>query len=147
MKKLLAHETLYCNSLEELKTTAEHIISFSKKYTIWTFRGQMGSGKTTLIKEIGKQMGIENTISSPTFSIVNEYENQKGEVFYHFDFYRIKKEEEILDIGLEHYLNTGTYCWIEWPDKIENFLLEKYIEVKLELVDHQKRLISLSVYE
>lgn len=147
MKKLLAHETLYYNSLEELKTTAEHIISFSKKYTIWTFRGQMGSGKTTLIKEIGKQMGIENTISSPTFSIVNEYENQKGEVFYHFDFYRIKKEEEILDIGLEHYLTTGTYCWIEWPDKIESFLLEKYIEVKLELVDHQKRLISLSVYE
>jgi len=89
---------------------------------IWLFYGDMGSGKTTLIKYLVQKLGVTDVANSPTFSLVNEYLSQKGESIYHFDFYRIKNEIEALDIGIDDYFYADNYCFIEWPEKIENLL-------------------------
>lgn len=91
----------------------------------------MGSGKTTFIKAVGHVLGVQEGMSSPTFSIVNEYETASGEKLYHFDFYRLKNELEAYDIGTEEYFDSGNYCFVEWPDKITGLLPEKYVEVSI----------------
>jgi tRNA threonylcarbamoyladenosine biosynthesis protein TsaE len=108
-------------SEKDLPTIAIQLLeNISSK--IWLFYGDMGSGKTTLIKQIIKQLGVDDVVSSPTFSLVNEYSSRKGETLYHFDFYRIKNEIEALDIGIDDYFYADNYCFIEWPEKIENLL-------------------------
>ncbi|SDR75541.1 tRNA (adenosine(37)-N6)-threonylcarbamoyltransferase complex ATPase subunit type 1 TsaE [Gramella sp. MAR_2010_147] len=106
--------------LQELDVAVNYILSNTKSRTL-LFYGEMGAGKTTLIKEIVKALGVQDTVSSPTFSLVNHYESEKGPVF-HFDFYRIEKDTEALDMGLEDYLDSGEWNLIEWPEKIENLL-------------------------
>ena len=113
---------------------------------MWLFYGDMGAGKTTLIKEIGAAWGIVDTISSPTFGLVNEYRNAADEVFYHFDFYRIDDEEEVEDIGIDEYF-AQDYCWVEWPTKIRNLLPETYIRIEIRVNDDLSRTIYLSRYE
>jgi len=92
------------------------------KPKIWLFYGAMGSGKTTLIKVLAKTLGVTDVTSSPTFSLVNEYLSDKGDIVYHFDFYRIKDEEEALDMGVDDYFYTNNSCFVEWPEKIENLV-------------------------
>jgi tRNA threonylcarbamoyladenosine biosynthesis protein TsaE len=127
-------------SLEELPEIAKAIIQTSKS-PIYLFYGGMGVGKTTLIKEICKQMGVKDTVSSPTFGIVNEYESESGPV-YHFDFYRITDQEEALDIGIEDYFYSGQPVFIEWPEKISRFLPETYVKISLEKKEDTKRHLS-----
>lgn len=103
----------------------------------------MGVGKTTLIKEICKQLGVIDNISSPTFSLVNEYENTAEEKVYHFDFYRIEDENEAFDIGFEDYLAKNTWCLIEWPENVENLLPLDAVEIHISLQDNQQRNIQL----
>ncbi len=91
----------------------------------------MGAGKTTLIKEIVKQLGVSDRVSSPTFAIVNEYETEKGTPIYHFDFYRLKTESECLNIGVEEYFDSGNLCLIEWASKIGKFLPDKYLLISI----------------
>ena len=127
------------NQLKELPNVAKEIISnFHQKIIL--FDGEMGAGKTTLIKEIIHQMRSEDETSSPTFSIVTEYETQMGKVF-HFDLYRIKSEEEAMDFGIEEYLDSGNYCFIEWPDKIKNLLPTSYHTVKIVAEENQRTII------
>ncbi len=106
--------------LQELDVAVNYILSNTKSKTL-LFYGEMGAGKTTLIKELVKALGVHDVASSPTFSLVNHYESDEGAV-YHFDFYRIEDETEALDIGLEDYLESGAWNLIEWPEKIENLL-------------------------
>lgn len=127
------------NSIQELPKLAKEIIS-NLKHNIVLFEGEMGAGKTTLIKEIILQMGSEDETSSPTFSIVNEYETGKGKVF-HFDLYRIKSESEALDFGIEEYLDSGSYCFIEWPDKIENLIPQEHHLVKINAENNSRTII------
>lgn len=108
------------NQTDLLKIAQELLEKIPSK--IWLFYGTMGSGKTTLIKEIVTILSLADVANSPTFSIVNEYQSHKGAPIYHFDFYRIKKEDEALDLGLDDYLESGNYCFVEWPNKIENLL-------------------------
>jgi len=108
-------------SLNELTTIAEEIIA-SAKHKILLFNGEMGAGKTTLIKELCKVLQVEDIPSSPTFSLVNEYSTLNNETVYHFDFYRIDDEEEAYDMGIEDYLYNDAWCLIEWPEKIKNLL-------------------------
>lgn len=108
-------------SLNEIPNIAKEIIT-SANHKVLLFYGEMGSGKTTLIKEIVKQLGVDEVANSPTFSLVNEYLSRKGESLYHFDFYRIEQEEEAFDIGIEEYLYSNSWCFIEWPEKVENLL-------------------------
>src|SRR5690606_26928622 len=104
--------------------------------------------KTTFIKAIGRVLGVKGGMSSPTFSIVNEYEGRAGDKIYHFDFYRLKNEGEAYDIGAEEYIDSGSYCLIEWPDKAPGLLPEKYIEVSIvKTDDDQKRTIAFTTHE
>lgn len=101
---------------------SNHIIEKGLDYKIWIFDGEMGAGKTTLIKSICKNLGVIDEVSSPTFSIVNEYKTVNGKTVYHFDFYRIKSIEEVYDMGVEDYFNSGNLCLVEWPEKIKEIL-------------------------
>ena len=103
----------------------------------------MGVGKTTLIKEICQQLGILDNISSPTFSLVNEYQTSKGEKVFHFDFYRIEEEEEALDIGIEEYFDSDAWCLVEWPENIENLLPLGAAQIHLSILDDEQRNIQL----
>jgi len=119
-------------TLEQLPEIARHIIDKCKNRTL-LFYGSMGVGKTTLIKEIVRQLEVDDVVSSPTFSLVNEYETRKGKNIYHFDFYRINNEEEALDIGIEEYFYNNDWCLIEWPEKVKNLLPLNAIEIHLSL--------------
>lgn len=135
---------LIVESESELGKTAEKIIKYSKNEHIWIFYGEMGSGKTTLIKAIAKHYKIEDNVHSPTFSIVNEYGNDEGEIFYHFDFYRIKSESEAMDIGIEEYFDSGDLCFVEWPQKIPSLLPEQFLIIDIKMTSDTGREINLS---
>ncbi|MGV3560460.1 tRNA (adenosine(37)-N6)-threonylcarbamoyltransferase complex ATPase subunit type 1 TsaE [Larkinella arboricola] len=108
--------------IDELDAVAGQLIDAGRLYSVWLFEGQMGAGKTTLIKAICRRLGVVNTVQSPTFSIVNEYITESGESVYHFDCYRLRDEEEALDSGLEEYIDSGARCLIEWPERIAGLL-------------------------
>jgi tRNA threonylcarbamoyladenosine biosynthesis protein TsaE len=107
------------STLADLKPVAEYLISQSRERKVITFSGQLGAGKTALVKTICEQLGVQENVSSPTFSLVNEYSTAESETIYHFDFYRVKKVEEAWDIGFEEYVYSGNLCLIEWPENIE----------------------------
>lgn len=143
--KGIAFENVALDDLEEL---AGKLIREAGANRVIIFNGEMGSGKTTFIKAIGHVLGVKEGMSSPTFSIVNEYETESGERIYHFDFYRLKNELEAYDIGTEEYLDSGSYCLIEWPDKVPSLLPNKYIEVSIvKTTDDQKRTIAFTTHE
>ena len=129
-------------SLEDLSSIASEIISSAENKTL-LFYGQMGVGKTTLIKEICKQLDVLDNISSPTFSLVNQYQNSKNENIFHFDFYRIEDEEEALDMGIEEYFDNNDWCLVEWPENIENLLPLEAVEIHLSILNDQQRNIKL----
>ena len=108
------------------------------------FKGPMGSGKTTLIKSICKYLNFNDNISSPTFSLVNTYENSRNNIIYHFDLFRIKNLEEALDIGIEEYLDSGNKCFIEWPEIINELLDFKFTTIEMSVVDDNKRRIKIN---
>ena len=121
------------NSLDEIHEVANKIIN-KLQYKLITFEGEMGAGKTTFIKEFVKALGTNDEISSPTFSIVNEYDTDKGKV-YHFDFYRLNHEDEALDFGIEEYLYSNQYCLMEWPNKIANFIPDEHHTITIENIE------------
>ena len=126
------------NNLDELPEVAQKIID-QLQYKLITFEGEMGAGKTTFIKEFVKALGTNDEVSSPTFSIVNEYDTDKGKV-YHFDFYRLNHEDEALDFGIEEYLYSNQYCLMEWPNKIVNFIPDEHHTITIENVDGVRHL-------
>lgn len=119
------------NSLEELPEVAGKLLEAFPEERFYAFFGAMGVGKTTLIKELCRQLGVEQTVCSPTFAIVNEYLSGAGEPVYHFDFYRLKQLAEAYDIGYEDYFYSGYYCFTEWTEKIEALLPEHYLRLTL----------------
>ncbi len=129
-------------SIAQLSEIAQKIITSAVHKTL-LFNGEMGVGKTTLIKEICKQLGVEDVAHSPTFSLVNEYLTTKGETVYHFDFYRIEHEEEAYDMGIEDYLYSNNWCLIEWPNNVENLLPLETVEINISLLENGQRNIQL----
>lgn len=126
-------KTLTIRSLETIRQTAKEFIKEIGLSTVFAFYGKMGAGKTTFIKAICEELGIEDVINSPTFAIVNEYRSeQTQELIYHFDFYRINHINEALDIGATDYFESGAICLIEWPEKIEEILPEDTVNVLIE---------------
>ena len=114
----------------KLKEAAVSLLNFAGNEKIFLFQGEMGAGKTSLIKSICLQLGILENVSSPTYSLVNEYVYPHGKV-YHFDFFRIKNESEAFDLGFEEYLVSGDYCFIEWPEMIPNLCPESFVKIKI----------------
>ena len=157
-------EQIILKNISGISQAARSILDSAKDNKVFCFYGELGAGKTTLIKEICKQLGVRDEGSSPTFSLINEYrtpsqpspkgkeldkqtsrpmgETREG-VLYHLDLYRLKNESEIYDIGYEDYLFSGNYCFIEWPEKIEQLLPEKHLKVKIE-VKKGERIIRIS---
>ena len=135
--------TLNCDHIDDLPSVARHIIEWLDGPKVVLVDGEMGAGKTALISAICRKMDIVDEVSSPTFSLVNEYHNVKGDSIFHFDLYRIKDESEALDIGIEEYFDSNQFCFVEWPDRIPNLLPQKFSRVDIK-VDDGKRIFSLS---
>jgi len=133
---------LQSNSPSELPAIASEIISFDRNARIFLFYGDMGAGKTTLIKSLCECLGTAEPVTSPTFSIVNEYNGTTNKI-YHFDFYRLKNQTEALDMGYEEYFYSGAYCFIEWPEKIGGLLPDTYISIKIKVTGDQSREIII----
>ncbi|WP_419559137.1 tRNA (adenosine(37)-N6)-threonylcarbamoyltransferase complex ATPase subunit type 1 TsaE [Prevotella sp.] len=131
------------NSLADIKEAAKQFIANMGNGKVFAFYGKMGAGKTTFIKAICEEMGVEDVITSPTFAIVNEYTSQKtGDTIYHFDFYRIKKLEEVYDMGYEDYFYGGSICFLEWPELIEDLLPEDAVKVSIEETEDGGRIVK-----
>lgn len=123
---------------------SNYIIEKGLDYKIWIFDGEMGAGKTTLIKSICKNLGVIDEVSSPTFSIVNEYKTVDGKTVYHFDFYRVKSIEEVYDMGVEDYFSSGNICLIEWPEKIKEILENEIVFQIFINLKNKQRFIELN---
>jgi tRNA threonylcarbamoyladenosine biosynthesis protein TsaE len=122
---------LICNSESDLLPAAGKLLESFPDARVFAFYGSMGAGKTTFIKAICTVLGVADIVQSPTFSIINEYKTLTGNSIFHFDFYRIKKTEEVFDIGYEDYLYSGCYCFMEWPELIEPLLPEETIRIRI----------------
>jgi tRNA threonylcarbamoyladenosine biosynthesis protein TsaE len=129
------------SNTSELPNVAKSLLAFAGEQKFFIFEGDMGAGKTTFIKSLCETLGVEDVVSSPTFSIVNEYESEFGTI-YHFDFYRLKILREAYDIGYEEYFYSGNYCFIEWPSKVEELMPETYIKVQISVTDDERRLFE-----
>ncbi|WP_333878394.1 tRNA (adenosine(37)-N6)-threonylcarbamoyltransferase complex ATPase subunit type 1 TsaE [Flavobacterium sp.] len=129
-------------SLHEIQEVAQKIIAENPNKVI-VFNGPMGVGKTTLIKALAKELGVQDATSSPTFALVNEYQAGDCSIVYHFDVYRLKSEAEALDMGIDEYLYSGQWCFIEWAEKIPNLLPEHYSTIELQIATDGKRHLRL----
>lgn len=132
MQEIIASE-------DNLKTVAEAILKAYPQDRVFGFYGEMGTGKTTLIKQICNVLGVKDITSSPTFAIVNEYWTDNGQPIYHFDFYRIDEPADASRIGFEEYLYSGSYCFIEWTEKVEEILQDDFVKVTISRVDDVSR--------
>ncbi len=135
---------IYIDSLDGLPNAATEFLALTKAYKIFAFDAEMGTGKTTFISAILNAMGVENIEGSPTYSLVNVYDSRMFGKIYHFDLFRIENEEEALDIGVEEMLYSNSYCFVEWPDKIIDFLPEETVHVKMYL-DGEKRIADVMI--
>jgi tRNA threonylcarbamoyladenosine biosynthesis protein TsaE len=129
--------------LDELELVGKKIIREFPDMKIWLFEGEMGAGKTTLIKQICKDLGVIDKVTSPTFSIINEYQTVEGDTIYHFDFYRLKHESEALDIGADEYFSSGSLCLLEWPSKITSLIPSAHLEINISIIEENKRKIII----
>jgi tRNA threonylcarbamoyladenosine biosynthesis protein TsaE len=132
---------LTAHSASDLPKIASSIINYANNERIFLFYGDMGSGKTTLIKSLCEYLGTKELVTSPTFSIVNEYDGTQGKI-YHFDFYRLKNQTEALDMGYEEYFYSGHYCFIEWPEKIAGLFPPHYIRINIQVLNSNERLLT-----
>lgn len=129
-------------SLEEIDAIANQIIAANPNKVL-LFNGEMGVGKTTLIKYLAKNLGVNEVTSSPTFSLVNEYQISENQYIYHFDMYRLKNEMEAMDMGIDEYLYSGNWCFIEWSEKIPNLIPPQHSTLTIELLPDGKRRLTL----
>jgi len=127
------------NSIDRIQEAAKEFVAQMGDNKVFAFYGKMGAGKTTFIKAICEELGVEDVVNSPTFAIVNEYTDGEGEPIFHFDFYRIKKESEAYDIGFEEYVYSGHLCFMEWPELIEDLLPEDTVRVSIEEMEDGSR--------
>jgi tRNA threonylcarbamoyladenosine biosynthesis protein TsaE len=130
--------------INDLPRAAKEFIAAMDQDTVFAFRGEMGAGKTTFIKAICEALGVEDSINSPTFAIVNEYRSATAELIYHFDCYRIKKLEEALDFGFEDYMESGALCLIEWPENVEELLPGDTVNVSITVQEDGSRRVVTS---
>jgi tRNA threonylcarbamoyladenosine biosynthesis protein TsaE len=136
-------QTIKISSIEELPEAAKQLLAFCANKKVVAFYGTMGAGKTTFIKALCKALGVTDNVSSPTFSLVNEYHTSSGETVFHFDFYRINKLSEAYDMGYEDYLYSGNFCFIEWPEKVEELLPKNIVKIKILEGKNECRVVSL----
>ncbi len=135
--------TLHIHSLNDLPDAADAVLASLDGRTVVVFRGEMGAGKTTLIREILARLGSADNVASPTFALVNQYSTETGAPVYHFDFYRIDRIEEAYDFGYEEYFYSGDLCLVEWPEKIEELLPDNILTVRIRVDSEEERTIDI----
>lgn len=133
---------LVINNIEELADASTQLINAFPNSTFFAFYGEMGAGKTTFIKQFCKTLGVKGTVSSPTYSIVNQYDLANGKKIFHFDFYRIKNINEAFDMGFEEYFYSNNYCLVEWPEKIAELLPSNLVKVTISAMPNGIRVIE-----
>lgn len=138
-------KVLFSKTPEDLTSLAAKILQEFPAERVFAFYGKMGSGKTTLIKAFCRVLGSSDIAHSPTFSLVNEYEDEQGESLYHFDFYRIKNIEEVYDMGFEEYIDSGNYCFLEWPERMTELLPKTYVYISIKVHEDEVREITYSL--
>lgn len=141
----MKQKSVIAKNLEELPGLASAILEDLPDERIFAFHGKMGAGKTTLIKALCRVLEVQQIVSSPTFALVNEYSTKDDEQIFHFDFYRIKKLEEVYDIGYEEYFYSDSFCFVEWPEMITELLPQRYVNVEIEVISNEERKITYSV--
>jgi tRNA threonylcarbamoyladenosine biosynthesis protein TsaE len=137
MKLIIKHK-------KDIPAAVKKLLKLSAGSRIFAFYGSMGAGKTTIIKAICKAMGAIDIVSSPTFTLVNEYKTIGGETIYHIDFYRIKKQEEVFDFGIEEYLSGDAWCFMDWPEMIEDILPQETISIRISVGENEERRLLIS---
>ena len=130
-------------SLSEIDSVAKEILNIPSLKKVITFNAEMGAGKTTLIKALVKELGVLDNSSSPTFSLVNEYQTENGETVYHFDLYRLNSEEEAYDMGIDEYFYSGNWCFIEWPEKTPNLIPIDHANISIKVLEDGKRELTI----
>ncbi len=138
---------LKINNLSEINIVAKQFIDRIGNEKVFAFYGSMGAGKTTFIKAVCEELGVQETVSSPTFAIINEYKDGEGNSIYHFDFYRIHKLEEAFDFGYEDYFYSGNLCFIEWPELVESLLPENTVKVYIAETENGTRTIETKNFD
>ncbi len=128
----------------QLPEAAKEFIRYTERHNIFAFYGSMGAGKTSIIKAICNMLGSIDTVTSPSFTLVNEYKTNNGDLLYHFDFFRIKTQEEVFDFGFEEYLVSGKKCFIEWPEKVESLLPEDTVKVNIMVNPDLTRIVEVN---
>lgn len=137
--------TIQISSLDKISDAAREFIIQMGDDTVFAFYGKMGAGKTTFIKALCKELGVNDEVNSPTFSLINEYRSEtSSELIYHFDFYRIKKLEEVYDLGYEDYFYSGALCFIEWPELIEDLLPNDAKKISIDETTDGARIITIN---
>lgn len=135
--------TIHINSEDQLREVADALLESLDGRTVVALRGEMGAGKTTLIRTLAERLGVEDQVTSPTFALVNQYETAAGERLFHFDFYRIDDEREAFDLGYEEYFYSGDLCLVEWPEKIERLLPDEVVEVRITVTAPDERTFEI----
>jgi tRNA threonylcarbamoyladenosine biosynthesis protein TsaE len=138
---------LACPSLADLPQIAQAIRRFAGAQRVWLLTGTLGAGKTTLVQALCQELGVVDSVLSPTFSLVNEYRTAGGEPIYHFDFYRLQQVGEAVDMGAEEYFYSGAYCLIEWPERVAQLWPDQYLKIDIAVGQHNQRLITLKNYD
>jgi tRNA threonylcarbamoyladenosine biosynthesis protein TsaE len=128
---------------KELPAAARKLLKYTGENKIIAFYGQMGAGKTTFIKSVCEVLGAVDIVSSPTFTLVNEYKTPDGNSLYHIDFYRIKKSDEVYDFGIEEYLDSGSYCFLEWPELVEPVLPPETLRINITIGEKEERILDI----
>lgn len=141
---LLNSMNILIKDKQHLSSSAKQLLKNYGDKKIFAFYGSMGAGKTTIIKAICASLGAVDIVSSPTFTLVNEYKTSGGESIFHIDFYRIKKQEEVYDFGIEEYLTGDSYCFMEWPELIEELLPPETVIVRISVDDQEQRILSIT---
>ena len=138
-------KTIIIEDINGIDKAAEEFLDIIPQPRVLAFIGEMGAGKTTFIKAVCKALGTIDTVNSPTFAIINEYETENKKPIFHFDLYRLEQPEEVLDIGFEDYLFSGNWCFIEWPKIAERYLPEQHVKVEIKEIESGKRQVSIDI--
>mmetsp|Transcript_3878 Transcript_3878/g.8739 ORF Transcript_3878/g.8739 Transcript_3878/m.8739 type:complete len:146 (-) Transcript_3878:907-1344(-) len=135
------------STLDNLPAIAKTLLQHAGDQRIWLFEGEMGAGKTTLIKALCTQLDVQDTVVSPTFSLIHEYITASGETIYHFDLYRLRHEAEAQDLDCETYFESGRYCFVEWPSKALGLIPSAYYQITLAIQTESQRLLHMRLYK
>lgn len=134
---------IHIRNRSELPAASKKLVKSFPDNRLFAFYGTMGAGKTTIIKAICESLGAADLVSSPTFTLVNEYRTSDGKSLYHIDFYRIRKTEEIFDFGIEEYFTDGSYCFMEWPELVEDFLPDNTVRIRITVGENGERILDI----